>query len=231
MDIEEKQHVLKQLYNIHDNVMAQETSACNKGCAACCTVNVTMTTLEGLHIIHFLDDYRKKEVNSMLQKLSDNKKYRPDITTNGFADLCVSGEEIPDEENDPKWGTCPFLEDDLCTIYPVRPLGCRSLMSSNPCNIDGFADMAPDIMTINTIFLQFVEHMDGSGYYGNMTDILLFMLNKECPESYIHPSSPPRPQHLLTNLPIKMLLVPPEHRKRAMPVIQAIQNSGIEEFL
>ncbi len=230
MDIEKKLCILNQLYKLHDDIIEQQDIICKKSCSSCCTCNVTMTTLEGFNIIKFLNRFNKKEIYLKLQSLSDLKKYRPKITTNGLADLCADKKNPPDEENDPKWGKCLFLQDGICTIYSVRPMGCRSMISKKVCSINGYADMDKFIITVNYIFFQFVEHMDIPGKYGNLTDILLFLLKEEHLFSCINNSSFTPEKHLLFNLPIKMLLIPPEHKSKAMPIIQSIQSSDIKEI-
>ncbi len=230
MNIEKKLRILNQLYKIHDNIIKNQENICKKHCSTCCTCNVTMTTLEGFNIINFFNEINKKEIRFKLKSLSDFKKYRPKITTNGFADLCVSKKKVPDEENNPKWGRCFFLQNNVCSIYPVRPIGCRSMISKTICSINDYADMDPFIITVNYIFLQFVEHMDIPGQYGNLTDILLFLLKTDQLLSYTNHSSFNPTKHLLYNRPMKMLLIPPNHKNRATPIIRSIQNSGIEDF-
>ncbi|MCF6249529.1 MAG: hypothetical protein L3J69_19565 [Desulfobacula sp.] len=55
------------------------------------------------------------------------------MTTNMFARLCMEGQPLPEEENDPSRGVCPFWVDDKCSIYDVRPLGCRAFLSTVSC--------------------------------------------------------------------------------------------------
>jgi Fe-S-cluster containining protein len=44
------------------------------------------------------------------------------------------------KEHRQKLGPCPFLsQQDSCTIYPLRPLACRAMLSTRPaawCTVD-----------------------------------------------------------------------------------------------
>jgi hypothetical protein len=66
-----------------------------------------------------------------------------------------------------------FLADTICTIYEVRPFGCRSFGSQKKCAADSPAAVAPLHMTVNTVFLQIIEHLNSDGgLWGNMAEIL-----------------------------------------------------------
>ncbi len=80
------------------------------------------------------------------------------------------------------------------------------------------------LVRLLTVFLQFIEHIDLKGLYGNMTDILSFLNNNNNLKNYEEKQGYENSPKLLKNLKLKMLLVPPEHRNGAMPIIQAIQN-------
>lgn len=75
-------------------------------------------------------------------------------------------------------------------------------------------------VTMNQIFLQYVEHMDEGGVFGNMTDIICF-LEKE-------PDGSPKAAQaydLLHNREAPFLMIPPEHRQRIMPMLRDIQKN------
>ena len=47
MNLEQRLNVLNKIYGLYNDVVKNLDVACKKSCAACCTPNVTMTTLEG----------------------------------------------------------------------------------------------------------------------------------------------------------------------------------------
>ena len=120
--------VLEQLYTIYDEYVDSLDTACKKFCADCCTCNVTMTTLEAYRIVNTLDlDSRKTTLEQLRNQLT-GKRFTPQITTNRLAEICLSGEDPPEEDIDAAWGPCPILTGNACPIYDLRPFGCRNMV-------------------------------------------------------------------------------------------------------
>jgi hypothetical protein len=44
--------------------------------------------------------------------------------------------------------------------------------------------LIPFVITVNNLFLQYIEHIDFHGCSGNLSDVLLFLKSKERLESY-----------------------------------------------
>lgn len=210
---------LNKLYKLYEQFSNTITQACQKLCSSCCTVNATMTTLEGKYILHHIHPEHKRSIYDTLKYCSSPKRYQPKLTLNGFASSCMAGVDFPEEENNPTWGKCPLLSNDACTVYEQRPMACRIMMSTSICDEHGYADMDELTITLNNVFLQYVEHMDENGFFGNLTDILLF-LDYEENESVQDPKSLP----IIKNRAAPFLMVPPEHRKKIIPIIEEIQG-------
>jgi hypothetical protein len=49
------------------------------------------------------------------------------------------------------------------------------MVSKRCCSETGFAEMDPVVMTVNDVFMQFIEHLDTGGFSGNFTDVLHLM--------------------------------------------------------
>jgi Fe-S-cluster containining protein len=220
----ERLTILNRFYQIHDRFVTTLRPACHRGCRTCCTRNLTITTLEGEGVIAYLKTTGRTDLKTRMVKAGSNTRFVPEITTNQLARLCSRGEDPPEEVTAPLEKACSLLENDACTIYPARPLGCRSLVSTTVCRETGFAEVDPFTFTLNTVFLQFTEHLDQEGYTGNLTDILLHLWRQETVGASNFSATPP--EHLLTNLPIPMLLVPPEHGATIAPWITALQQAA-----
>ena len=134
-----------------------------------------MTTLEAELIVNYI----RAEKPELLRKLKSlphsslNQK-----TTNEFAAACLKEEEDLGEIDSWDMTPCQFLENDCCTIYPVRSFMCRSFGSKVPCNKGGEAEVEPLFLSLNTIILQCIEHLDQGRPWGNMNTILK-MLEEE----------------------------------------------------
>ena len=224
MNTDTKLAVLDQIYKICDDFAETPDLACQRYCAACCTRNVTLTTLEGYRIAEHIISNGKSDLFAKLENESDKKRFHPLTTTNRLAVLCMEGKEPPEEENDASFGSCPFLTDDECPVYPVRPFGCRCFVSKQDCRETGFADVEPSVIAVNNVFLQYIEHVDAQGYSGNLTDILLFMESEDNRQSYMNGDLKRIPERLIQNSPIKVVLVSPEHRDRVEPVLKSLQS-------
>ena len=223
---------LGKIYELYSKVMEErggnEKAACAEGCSSCCTCNVTLTSLEAAFLADRLDSQGQERAAGKLAARFPEKRYIPLLTTNGFARACMSGNEVPEEENDPSWGECPLLEDGLCTVYPYRPFGCRAMMSEILCSRAGYAQMPPLVLTLNNIFLQYMEQMDVKGVTGNLSDLLLLFLDSKD----LGGKNSDRKKKLarewktqgkiIQNSKIPVLMVPPEHREIAGPVIRQI---------
>lgn len=217
--VHDKQESLKHVYALFESVMDSFDTACKKKCAACCTCNVTMTGLEAHLILDRLDSSQKKQVKERLIHHCPETRYHPQLTTNMFARYVMEGIKVPEEKNDPSWGSCPLLVSDECTIYALRPLGCRALMSQKNCDLQGYASMPPLLLTINTVFQQAVEHLDAGGVFGNLSDLLCAGSNGW------KKSKPAIRQKMLKNEAISILMVPEEHREKMAGTIGRL--SGI----
>ena len=96
--------------NIHEKVskavQSQKGLACEKGCACCCygwQVKLTFAELFlFLKALNKLDNSLKKEIVQKLEKFKE--RY---------------------DENTP----CPFLINNLCSVYEARPFVCRTFSS------------------------------------------------------------------------------------------------------
>jgi Fe-S-cluster containining protein len=203
---------LKKMYHLYEKALADTHVVCRQGCSDCCTCNVVATSLEIRFLVGFMDSNGLANIKQRLEEKFPEKRYVPKMTTNQFAGYCVSGQEIPAEENDPDWGKCPFLEADCCTIYPARPFGCRSMLSQVYCKETGYAQVPPLALTITNIFLQYIEHLDHQGFSGNLSDMLA--LDLENPENF------KKNQACIKNMKMAVLLVPPGHRSAVTPLLK-----------
>ncbi|HYK35035.1 YkgJ family cysteine cluster protein [Alloacidobacterium sp.] len=114
--------------------------SCRKGCGACCRQMVPLSIFEA----EFLGDW----FNSLPKERQAGIEAR---FRSGLLKLKESG--ILDKLMDPNWGAdeksfvqmamdyfhadapCPFLEDESCSIHPIRPLICREYLVTSPAEL------------------------------------------------------------------------------------------------
>lgn len=80
---------------------------CRKGCSFCCHLKVTATPLEVIRIAATIDTQRHAKVLATAEE------------TAGLDEGQRLARKIP----------CPLLIEGACSVYPVRPLTCRALLS------------------------------------------------------------------------------------------------------
>ena len=220
-----KKELLHAIYGIYADWVSRFPLVCQKGCAACCTQSVTMTSLEGEII---LDGIRELEREKWLfEKLAQTTpgESRSLMTTNQFAEACLKQLEV-DNETLCDWdlSPCIFLEDAGCSIYELRPFGCRSFGSLVRCRPEGSAEITPIHLTVNTVFSQIIEHLSsGSGHWSSMTDILHSLADKE-PTLF--------EKHLLPARPVPGLLLEPQEVQEVQSLLKRLcKHSSAAEGL
>ncbi|MBR9985882.1 MAG: hypothetical protein KFF68_08230 [Desulfosarcina sp.] len=224
MDLNAKLTILERMIDIYDQLVGEFDLACEKYCAHCCTANVTMTTLEGYRIFTHLEKTREMRHLETIARQSHPGRFRPRVSINRLADICARDSDPPEEHLDPAAGPCPMLADHACPLYPVRPFGCRCMVSARNCGEAGFADMDPYILTVNDVFLQHLEHIDAQGYTGNFADVMQFLTPDENRQKYADGQLGTAPASLVANQPMFVLMIPPEYRERIQPVLTQIRS-------
>lgn len=172
-----------------------------------------MTTLEGEVILDTIRRLGREKW--LLDKLAEiiPGKSRPLMTTNQFAEFCLKQIEV-DSDNFSSWdfSPCIFLADGSCSIYQVRPFGCRSFGSLVKCRPEGRAEIAPIHLTVNTVFSQVIEHFNSdTGYWSVMTDILHSLTHRDTikPEDF-----------LLLARPLPGFLLDPREKDRVLSLLK-----------
>jgi Fe-S-cluster containining protein len=163
-------NTLSAIYALYETWARAYVFACRKGCATCCTQSVTVTTLEG-ELIHEYLTRRRPDLLPRLATLPADSP-SPGATTNQFAAACLRGEDIAETPGCWDLTPCVFLQEGSCTIYPVRSFMCRSFGSRIRCDEQGEAEVEPLFLTLNTIIMQCIEHLDQGRPWGNLNTIL-----------------------------------------------------------
>lgn len=90
---------------------------CHKGCSWCCHQTVMVTAPEALWAARFIrEHFSEQEVAKLQGRLATRTREIAGLTN---------------EERIDKRIPCAFLVDDICAIYPARPMQCRGGFSSD----------------------------------------------------------------------------------------------------
>lgn len=225
-----KRQILFTIYDIFDQWNSEFDKACHKGCSGCCTQNVTITAVEGEAILRFI---LAEDMSLWLaEKLASSRTHQPPkMTNNDFASACLEGKDAdPDDHHN--LSTCPFLEKDLCKIYPVRPFGCRLFISQKTCSSIQPALVPDSYFEAATAVNQLIEHLGQKEYWGNMLDVLPALLDiSEFQEIADHLNSSQimlARMQTLTAKPLPGFLLSEEHASTVSPLLQTIFATEVE---
>lgn len=115
--------------------------SCRRGCTHCCRLLVEVTWEEAEEIVTYLNSlpaaqrekltqavhYAADEARNLFEKRPSSKRYRRPARGEG---------DIPDSVFDEYFygadRPCPFLHENACSIYPVRPVACRLHLVTSP---------------------------------------------------------------------------------------------------
>jgi Fe-S-cluster containining protein len=225
--LEKKIAALDRIYTVYDGFCATLDMACKKFCAHCCTTNVTLTTLEGYKIVDHLMATGKMDIIDVLKHRDATIRYRPQVSTNRLAELYAAESKVPHEEMATNWEECSLLAKNVCAVYDLRPFGCRCFVSRKNCAETGYADIDEFTASVNTVFLQTIEHLDANGCCGNLIDVLQVMSTEDNRRAYATDRLNCETNGLIVNWSLKVLMIPPEHRTKMEPILQELRQIKI----
>jgi Fe-S-cluster containining protein len=178
-DDSNKFKVLAAIYSFYDHFIKDFSVACRPGCHICCTINIVATSLEAEYLLTS-PFFNNIELKKLLFLKTSNSIYRPGLSTNQIADLCLRHQTIPPDRSEHGTGNCPFLDQKgFCSIYEHRPFSCRAMSSREICQPGGEANMEPFLVTVNLAMYQIIEHLDRYGVSGNLLDLLSESVNNQ----------------------------------------------------
>jgi Fe-S-cluster containining protein len=147
---------LQAIYSFHEELLGRWSFTCRQGCSTCCTQSVTMTGLEGEHLLGYLQ--RQQEMGILERSVRSRPSGQPQLTTNQFAAACLQGHALNAEPEGWDLTPCPFLKNNCCKAYQARPFGCRALASLGSCDVIGAANTPPLLLSVNIMLMQVIEH-------------------------------------------------------------------------
>jgi len=213
--------VVERIYAIFSEWCENRVWACRKGCASCCTQNVTVTSLEARQVIAFIRDNNRKEW--LVARLDGHlSPHRPNYTINTLARACLAGKELAEEFSSTPVA-CPFLMEGCCTIYPVRPFACRSFLSMKRCTPSQPALVENAHLAAATAINQLLEHLDQRNPWGNMLDMLTMLLAEDKEEQN---SSATR--HTLRSQPLPGFMLGPDEYDQVAPLLERIFAATVD---
>lgn len=219
-----KLKILDQIYAIYDEFTGSLDLACRKYCDHCCTSDVILTTLEGYKIMDGLSPDMAWDLVRKIKPALKRDHFRPRTTTNRLAKLYADGIDPTEDNISSNLTACTLLADHQCPIYELRPYGCRCLVSRNNCGNKGYAEIEDFVMSVNTMFLQTIEHVDAGGCSGSLIDILWTMADEKKRKDYRNGALHCSANRLTPNRALEVMMIPPEHRRKLEPILEKLRQ-------
>ena len=128
---------------------AGSSISCRMGCAACCRMMVPVSPPEAFALRDYIGQLpadRQTRVNDRLAETISTLK--GEGLLDRLLEMARTTTPLSDEALDPINRAyyrlklpCPFLENELCSIYEARPAACRELLVTSPATLcDNIAD-------------------------------------------------------------------------------------------
>jgi Fe-S-cluster containining protein len=122
---------------------AGQTVSCRIGCAACCRMLVPLSAPEAFALRDYVGQLPEDRRTPLLNRIRDMKdRLSREGLWDQLNDVAEASRPVPDEELDPINRSyyelripCPYLENELCSIYEARPAACRELLVTSPAEL------------------------------------------------------------------------------------------------
>ena len=128
---------------VHQAREAGLTISCQMGCAACCRMLVPLSAPEAFSLREYVEQLPTDRRAQLRQRISTTKdRLTREAVWDRLNDVAEASRPMPDEELDPINRAyyalripCPYLEDEMCSIYEARPAACRELLVTSPAEL------------------------------------------------------------------------------------------------
>jgi Fe-S-cluster containining protein len=128
---------------VRQTIETGRTISCRIGCAACCRMLVPLSAPEAFALREYVGQLPTDRRIHLLNRLSDTtESLKHEGLWDRLNDVAEASRSVPDEELDPINRSyyalripCPYLENEMCSIYEARPSACRELLVTSPAEL------------------------------------------------------------------------------------------------
>jgi len=125
------------------SIAAGEAISCKKGCAACCRMLVPVSAPEAFALKDMIAKMPagRRQATVMNVAAARSRLERAGLLAR-LTEIAETSRQLSDEEMEPLNRDyyalrmpCPFLENEVCSIYEDRPAACRELLVTSPAEL------------------------------------------------------------------------------------------------
>ena len=125
--------------------------SCRAGCGACCRQAVPIAAAEARAVARHVSAMPEPRRSQIIQRF-ESARAALDVAGVDHGPVAFSAETVEARlENGMAYFragvACPFLEDESCSIHPIRPLACREYLVTTPAK----ACEAPTMENVTTV--------------------------------------------------------------------------------
>ncbi|MBM4126078.1 MAG: YkgJ family cysteine cluster protein [Nitrospira sp.] len=132
----EEAHALEEARSLESG----QARSCHRSCAACCRMLVPLSPPEAFSLREFVRSLPREEQERIAARLAHTKSVLLTHRLWNQLEALAESSQSPDDDmlepiNQAYYALripCPFLENDLCSIYDERPAACRELLVTSP---------------------------------------------------------------------------------------------------
>ena len=122
---------------------AGRSISCRMGCAACCRMMVPVSPPEAFALRDYLEQLPADRRDPIMSRLAQTTaSLKEQGLLDRLQEIADASMPLSDEELDPVNRAyydlripCPFLENEMCSIYEARPAACRELLVTSPSEL------------------------------------------------------------------------------------------------
>lgn len=122
---------------------AGHSISCRMGCAACCRMLVPLSPPEAFALRDYVAQLPEDRQDALRRKIAHSQAtLASHHLLDRLREVADATRPIPDEDLDPVNRAyyalrhpCPFLENEICSIYEARPAACRELLVTSPASL------------------------------------------------------------------------------------------------
>jgi Fe-S-cluster containining protein len=113
------------------------TVSCKAGCGACCRQMVPLSIFEAEALSTWIRTLPASQQQELARRFDESLRK---LGAAGLIDRMINEDWLAETESARKLAMdylyeripCPFLEDESCSIHPIRPLVCREYLVTSP---------------------------------------------------------------------------------------------------
>jgi len=114
------------IYKSVDLRLKHVSKVCSIGCSHCCHQNIPVHAAEEFAITEYVDqEFSVRQKSELIDRLRNWFRFMnantPDVSVLSEEDVRIFGEKLILHKI-----PCPFLYENKCSIYKVRPITCRT---------------------------------------------------------------------------------------------------------